>query len=98
MTRNELIKEFRSSSERIKRALISKNYNAVRELDVHRRVILEKLCQLALNDRDQEIFSIIENTVQQTTNQISEISDDIKTLDGLTAQKSKMLQGYQVLN
>ena len=98
MNRNELIKQFKSFSERIKRALISKNYTAVRELDVDRRVILEKLCQLALHERDQEIFSIIENTIQHTTNHISEISDQIKTLDIFTAKKSKMLQGYQVFN
>ena len=56
MIRDELIKEFRSFSERIKSALISKNYLAVRELDVDRRVILERLCQIALNEEDQEIF------------------------------------------
>ena len=98
MTREELIKEFKSFSERIKRCLIAKKYDTVRELDRDRRAVLEKLCQTALHEKDQEIFSIIENTVEQTTHHISEINSDIKALDILTAKRSKMLQGYQGLN
>ena len=98
MIRDELIKEFRSFSERIKSALISKNYLTVRELDIDRRVILERLCQIALNEEDQEIFSLIETTIEQTTNHISAINDDKKNLDVLTAKRSKMLRGYHHLN
>ena len=98
MIREELIKEFKSFSERIKRCLIAKNYTAVRELDINRRAVLEKLCQIALTEKDQEIFSIIENTVELTTHHISEIDNDIKALDVCTAKKSKMLRGYQSLN
>ena len=98
MMREELIAKFISYSERIKRALISKNYVAIRDLDLARREILEKLCGLAMEEESQEIFSLVERTIEETTSQISSITNDIKSLDMLTAKKSKMLQGYQAMN
>ena len=98
MMRETLIKEFHSYSERMKRALISKNYHAVRTLDLDRRLVIQKLCSIALEEKDQEIFSLMENTISDTTDQITSINENIKTLDKLTASKSKMLKGYQVIN
>ncbi len=96
--KKSLITEFNSHSERLKRALISKNYHAVRKLDMERRAIIQALCELALKDQDHEIFCLIEKTIQDTTNHITEINQNIKDLDMLTAKKSKMLQGYQVIS
>ena len=96
--RKTLIKEFHSYYERMKRALISKNYHAVRTLDLDRRIVIKKLCNIALEEKDQEIFSLMENAISDTTAQITSISENMKTLDKLTANKSKMLRGYQVLN
>ena len=96
--REILIKEFHSYSERMKRALISKNYLAVRTLDLDRRLVIQKLCNIALEEKDQEIFSLMENAISQTTDQITSINESMKTLDKLTANKSKMLKGYQVIN
>ena len=98
MIRETLIKEFYSHSERMKRALISKNYHAVRTLDLDRRLVIQKLCNIALEEKDQEIFSLMENAISQTTDQITSINENMKTLDKLTANKSKMLKGYQVIN
>ncbi len=98
MTRTALINEFNSYSERLKRALISKNYHAIRKLDSDRRLILQKLCELALDEKDQGIFSLIEKTISDTTDHITQINRSIKALDMLTAKKSKMLKGYQALN
>ena len=96
--RETLIAEFHSYSERMKRALISKNYQAVRTLDLDRRLVIQKLCNIALEEKDQEIFSLMENAISQTTDQITSINENMKTLDKLTANKSKMLKGYQVIN
>ena len=96
--RETLIKEFHSHSERMKRALVSKNYYAVRKLDLDRRLVIQKLCNIALEEKDQEIFSLMENAISDTTDQITSINENMKTLDKLTANKSKMLRGYQVLN
>ena len=98
MKREALIKEFHSYSERMKRALISKNYQAMRTLDLDRRLVIQKLCNIALEEKDQEIFSLMENAISQTTDQITSINENMKTLDKLTANKSKMLKGYQVIN
>ena len=96
--RKILMKEFHSYSERMKRALISKNYHAVRTLDLDRRIVIKKLCNIALEEKDQEIFSLMENTISDTTDQIISINENMKTLDKHTANKSKMLKGYQVIN
>ena len=96
--RETLIKEFHSYSERMKRALISKNYQAMRTLDLDRRLVIQKLCNIALEEKDQEIFSLMENTISHTTDQITSINENMKTLDKLTANKSKMLKGYQAIN
>ena len=40
----------------------------------------------------------MENAISQTTDQITSINENMKTLDKLTANKSKMLKGYQVIN
>ena len=98
MIRERLIKEFHSYSERMKRALISKNYHAVRTLDLERRLVIQKLCNIALEEKDHKIFSLMENTISDTTDQITSINENMKTLDKLTANKSKMLKGYQVIN
>ena len=98
MMRKALITEFHSYSERMKRALISKNYHAVRTLDLDRRLVIQKLCNIALEEKDQEIFSLIEKTIIDTTDQITSINENMKTLDKLTANKSKMLKGYQAIN
>ena len=98
MISERLIKEFHSYSERLKRALISKNYHAVRTLDLDRRLVIQKLCDIALEEKDQEIFSLMETAISQTTDQISSINENMKTLDKLSANKSKMLKGYQVIN
>ena len=82
----------------MKRALISKNYHAVRTLDLDRRLVIQKLCKIALEEKDQEIFSLMENTISNTTDQITSINENMRTLDKLTANKSKMLKGYQVIN
>ena len=98
MKHKALITEFNSYSERLKRALISKNYHAVRKLDFERRSVIEKLCSLALEEQNQDIFALLEKTISDTTDHITSINENMKTLDKVTAKQSKMLRGYQTIN
>lgn len=96
--RSKLISQFLLFSEQIRNALLNQDYSSVRTLDLDRRSVLEELCTLAMKDKNQKIFSIIENAIEENTSQISDINSEIKALDLFTAKKSKMLDGYKAIN